>query len=114
MNKCIFCKIAKGEIPSKKIYENKNFFSIFDVNPITKGHGLVISKKHFRTILELPDDLGADFLDCVQKTAIRILEQEKAEGFNLINNNSEVAGQLVHHFHAHIIPRKKGDGLKFI
>ena len=112
MKDCIFCKISKGEIPSEKIYENAGFFSIPDKNPSTKGHSLVISKKHFETTLDLPLTLGHEFLDCLKKTSLILIKKEKAEGFNIINNNFEIAGQVVKHFHFHIIPRKKGDGLK--
>ena len=107
---CIFCKIAKAEIPCEKIYENDNFFSVPDVNPKIKGHSLIISKKHFETCLDLPSSLGTEFLDCVKKTSLKIMEKEHADGFNVINNNFECAGQVVNHFHVHILPRKDGDG----
>jgi len=109
---CIFCKIAKGEIPSEKIYENDSFFSIFDVNPLVEGHALVISKNHFETTLDVPNNLGSYFLDCVKNTALKLINNLGSEGFNLHNNNKEIAGQLVHHFHMHVIPRKKDDGFK--
>ena len=106
---CIFCKIAKGEIPSKKIYENDNFFSIPDANKVIEGHSLVISKKHFKTTLDLPTSIGTELLDCIKKTTLKLLKEHKAEGFNIINNNFKVAGQFVNHVHYHILPRKKGD-----
>jgi histidine triad (HIT) family protein len=109
---CVFCNISNGKIPTKKIYENDNFFSIPDANPIIKGHSLVISKKHFEHTLDMPVSLGSKLLDCIKKTSLKIIEEEKAEGFNIINNNFEAAGQLVKHIHFHIIPRKKDDGLK--
>ena len=108
MKECIFCKIASGEIPSKKIYENSNFFSIPDANQQVEGHSLVISKKHFKTFLDLPVTIGSELIDCVKKTALKIIEETKSDGFNLVNNNFESAGQLVHHVHFHILPRKKG------
>lgn len=111
---CVFCKIVKGEIESKFIYENDNFFSVFDASPIVKGHGLVICKKHFETSLDMPDSLGPELLDCIKKTALKIMDETKSEGFNVINNNFEVAGQIIKHIHFHIIPRKKDDGLKII
>ncbi len=112
MEDCIFCKIANGEIDSKKIYENDNFFSIFDVNPQVEGHGLVISKKHFENIIDLPPSLGQEFLDCVKKTSMKLMQDYSADGFNLHSNTNKVAGQLVNHFHVHILPRKEGDGFK--
>ncbi|MDO8517593.1 MAG: HIT domain-containing protein [Nanoarchaeota archaeon] len=110
---CIFCKIAKGEIPSIKIYENKSFFAIPDAHPVVPGHSLIISKKHFDNTLEMPANVGNDLLDAIKKTTEKLLEKHKSEGFNLANNNSEAAGQVVKHVHFHIIPRNKGDGLKF-
>ncbi len=114
MEDCIFCKIVKGEIPSTKIYENDNFLAILNVNPISEGHCLVISKKHFETLLDLPQTLGQELLDCIKKTAMKLIEKYNAEGFNVFNNNKEVAGQMIKHIHFHIIPRKKGDGLKLL
>jgi len=117
---CIFCRIANGvlnghdsggpEIPSEKIYENENFFSVFDIAPQVEGHALVISKKHFETTLDLPSSLGSEFLDCVKNTALKLMKRFGAEGFNVVNNTFECAGQVVNHFHVHILPRKKGDG----
>lgn len=109
MEECIFCKIAKKEIKSKVIYENNNFFSIPDANQVIDGHSLVISKKHFETTLDLPNSIATELLDCVKKTALKVMEQTKSEGFNIINNNFKVAGQFVNHVHYHILPRKKGD-----
>lgn len=112
MDDCIFCKISRGQIPSKKIYENDNFFSIFDVSPKVKGHTLIISKKHFYNTLDLPNSLDGEMLDCIKKTFFILKKDFGAEGFNLVGNNFEVAGQVVNHFHMHIIPRKDKDGFK--
>jgi len=115
MENCIFCKIANKEIPVEKIiYENDNFFSIPDANPITKGHTLIISKKHFETILDMPNSLSPELLDCIKKTALQIVKETDSEGFNVLANTFEVAGQVVKHVHFHIIPRKKDDGLRLI
>jgi len=111
VEECIFCKIAKGEIKSEKIYENDNFFSVPDVNQKVEGHSLVISKKHFDTTLDMPSSLGTELLDCIKKTALKLIDKHKAEGFNIINNNFDVAGQFVKHVHFHILPRKKGDSV---
>ena len=110
VEECVFCKIAKGEIRVDKIYENDNFFSFPDANPIVEGHTLVIPKKHFKTFLDMPNTLGLELLDCIKKTTVKIMEKYKAEGFNLVNNNFSCAGQVVHHVHFHIIPRKEKDG----
>ena len=114
MNNCIFCKISSGEVGSEIIYQNENFFSIYDINPLTQGHALVISKKHFETSLDLPNSLGSEFFDCIKETALIVMKKTQAEGFNLVCNNKSVASQIVPHFHFHIIPRKKGDGFKIL
>lgn len=108
MKDCVFCKIANGEIPSKKIYENDNFFSIPDRNQQIDGHSLVISKKHFETTLDLPSTLGMELLDCIKKTTMKLMQEHKSDGFNLVQNNFEPAGQIVKHVHFHILPRKTG------
>ncbi len=107
---CIFCKIASGETPTEKIIDEDNFFSILNKDPQLEGHSLIISKKHFETVLDMPNSLGPEFLDCAKKTASKLMEKYNAEGFNLANNIFEVAGQSIKHFHFHILPRKKGDG----
>jgi histidine triad (HIT) family protein len=109
---CIFCKISKNEIKSKKIYENENFFSIFDINPVSEGHSLVISKQHFETFLDVKDDSAKDFFECVKQTIFILKKEKPFEGFNLVSNNLEIAGQLIKHFHLHIIPRRKNETLR--
>ncbi|MCF7910253.1 HIT domain-containing protein [Candidatus Pacearchaeota archaeon] len=110
VEQCVFCKISKGEVSSERIYENDNFFSIYDINPNVKGHALVISKKHFETTLDLPSTIGVDLLDCIKKTTFKLMKENNSEGFNLHANGFKIAGQLVPHFHIHILPRKKDDG----
>jgi histidine triad (HIT) family protein len=111
MEDCVFCKIASGEIPSHKLYENDNFFSVLDKNQDIKGHFLVISNKHFNNLLDLPSSLGVELVDCIKNTALKLFEEYDAEGFNVIQNNFESAGQVVNHIHFHIIPRRKSDGV---
>jgi histidine triad (HIT) family protein len=111
MEDCLFCKMSSGEIPVKKIYENSNFFSIFDINQEIKGHALVICKKHFDNSLSLPNSLGAELLDCTKNTALKLMKEDHADGFNVLNNNFKSAGQIVNHFHLHILPRRKDDGI---
>lgn len=114
MEECIFCRISKGEIPAEKIYENKEFFSVPDANPVEEGHSLIISKKHFETTLNIPDEMGPELLDCLRQTAKKLMEKYDSEGFNITNNNFEAAGQVVKHVHFHMLPRKKGDGRRGI
>jgi len=112
MNDCIFCKISEGNIPSEKIYENDNFFSIPDASPQMKGHSLVISKGHFKNVMDLPEELGEDLIDCIKKTASSIMKKFGYDGFNVVQNNFKSADQVVDHIHFHILPRKTDDGLK--
>lgn len=111
---CIFCQISNGEIKSEKIYENDSFFSILDINPKSEGHSLVISKRHFNNILDIPETLAQECFDCIKNTAMVTMKDYNSEGFNIINNNFSAAGQEVNHIHFHIVPRKKEDGLKFL
>lgn len=107
---CIFCKIANGEIPSRTLYEDEKFRVILDLGPATKGHALVLPKEHFADIYEIPADLAAGAFEIGQQMAVRMRERLHTDGANLVQNNGEVAGQTVSHFHLHVIPRYKGDG----
>jgi histidine triad (HIT) family protein len=109
---CIFCKIAKGEIKSEKVAESNNFFAIRDIHPKSKGHTLIIPKKHFVTLLDIPNTLGQELLEISKRVSSDLMDQKLADGFNLIMNNLQCAGQVVMHAHLHMIPRKDGDGLK--
>lgn len=109
--KCVFCKMARREIPINIIYENDSFFSILDAHQQIEGHSLVIPKDHFEDTLGIPPKLGRELLDCIQKTAMKVVEVQKADGFNVVNNNGPSAGQAVMHAHYHILPRKKGDSV---
>ena len=111
MSDCIFCKIVNGEIKAEKIYENDNFISFPDANQKVDGHSLVVSKKHFETILDMPASLGSELVDCIKKTSLKLMKEHKATGFNVVQNNFEDAGQVVKHLHFHILPRKKGDSV---
>ena len=109
---CIFCKIIKKEIPAEKIYEEKNVLAFLDIKPINTGHILVIPKKHFKNIYEIPDKDFCDLTKVVKKLSSIIKKATKADGINIGINNDEAAGQVIFHSHIHIIPRFKNDGLK--
>jgi histidine triad (HIT) family protein len=110
MSECVFCKIASGELEAEKIYENDRFFSIPDKNQKVQGHSLVISKEHFETVRDLDNESGNDLLDAIQKTIDKLSKEDsKIEGFNIINNCGEIAGQMVNHVHFHILPRRHGE-----
>lgn len=107
---CIFCKIAAGEIPSKTLYEDEEFRVILDLSPATRGHALILPKNHYRNLFELPEEQAKKAMALAKKMAERMKEKLHCDGFNLVQNNEEVAGQTVFHFHMHLIPRYKGDG----
>ena len=110
-NECIFCKIIKGEIPSFTVYENDDFKVILDRFPAAPGHVLIIPKAHYSDVFELSEEVAAKLYPLVKKIAQHIKEVTGAEGINIVQNNGEAAGQTVHHFHLHIIPRKMSDTL---
>ena len=109
MENCIFCKIAAGEIPSATLYEDEDFRVILDLGPATKGHALILPKQHAANLLELPDELAGKAILVAKKMAGKMKEVLECDGLNLVQNNGEAAGQTVHHFHIHLIPRYEGD-----
>ncbi|MBQ8039617.1 MAG: HIT family protein [Lachnospiraceae bacterium] len=109
-NNCIFCKIAAGEIPSKTIYEDDKFRVILDLGPATKGHALILPKNHYANLYELPEETAGDVMKLAKKMATVMTEKLGCQGFNLMQNNGETAGQTVFHFHMHLIPRYENDG----
>jgi len=113
---CIFCKIANGEIPSRTLYEDDMFRVILDLSPATKGHALILPKEHYKNLYEIEEGTAAKALPLAKKMATVMTEKLGCDGFNVIQNNGEVAGQTVFHFHMHLIPRYKEDGeiLKYI
>ncbi len=102
---CIFCKILAGDIPSRVVYEDEDFKAIMDVSPATKGHCLLLPKNHYANLYEMPDDVASRLLPVAKKIAAHLTEVLKCDGLNLVQNNGEVAGQTVFHFHMHLIPR---------
>ena len=111
-DKCIFCKIANGEIPSKTLYEDDKYRVILDLGPATKGHALILPKDHYANLYELPEDAASEVMKLAKKMAAQMTDKLGCDGFNLVQNNGEVAGQTVFHFHMHLIPRYKDDGQK--
>ena len=112
-NDCIFCAIAAGEIPSLKIYEDDEVYSFLDINPFSAGHALVIPKKHVSGLEDADDGILAALMPRVRKIAAHIRKTLPCDGFNILQNNGEAAGQTVRHLHFHIIPRMTGDALAF-
>ncbi len=109
---CIFCKIISKEVESNIIYEDDQTISFLDINPVNKGHSLVMPKNHYPTFMDIPkSELGAIF-STIQDVTSAVMKSMNASGSNLLMNNKKAAGQLVNHVHFHIIPRFKNDGLK--
>ncbi len=105
MENCIFCKIANHEIPGKIVYEDEVCLAFLDLSQTTDGHTLVIPKQHFQNFLEVDGTTLSHMMRISQNIARLLQEKLGAQGFNIITNMNEVAGQTVHHFHIHIIPR---------
>ncbi|MBD5474057.1 MAG: HIT family protein [Lachnospiraceae bacterium] len=113
---CIFCRIIAGEIPSYTLYEDEKFKVILDVGPATRGHALILPKDHYANLYELPEETAAEVIKLAKKMIARMTDKLECDGFNIVQNNGETAGQTVNHFHMHLIPRYKNDGeiLKYI
>lgn len=109
---CIFCKIVAGELPASIVDEDERTVSFMDINPATRGHALVIPRRHARDLLSIePEDLGAVAL-AAARLAERISERLGPTGVNLLNSCGAAAWQTVFHFHVHVIPRYEGDPLR--
>ena len=106
---CIFCEIASKDAEAEVIFENENFVAFLDINPVNYGHTLVVPKKHFDNFLTIPTDDLSELTKITQYLAGAVKRALKADGFNIISNNGNSAGQSVFHFHYHIIPRYEND-----
>ncbi|MBI3629571.1 MAG: HIT family protein [Candidatus Rokubacteria bacterium] len=110
---CIFCKIRDGDAPSMKIYEDARTMVIMDINPLTSGHCLVLTKSHTATIWDAePEDLAAA-MATARKVALALRQALKPDGLNVLQANGAAAFQSVNHFHLHLIPRWNNDGKGF-
>ncbi len=112
MGGCIFCEIVKGKVPSSKLFENNTALAFLDIYPAAKGHSLIIPKKHYKTMLEIPETELKEVIRVTQKIGAAAMKATKADGFTVLQNNNEAAGQVVPHLHFHVVPRFKEDGLK--
>ncbi|MCI6357833.1 MAG: HIT family protein [Erysipelotrichaceae bacterium] len=112
MDDCVFCKIISGEIPCAKIYEDDDVLAFLDISQTTKGHALVVSKKHYDNFLATPKEIMHKVMDVAQTIGQSQIRNLKASGVNILTNCYAAAGQTVMHFHVHVIPRyKNSDGL---
>lgn len=108
---CIFCELANGRIPTNKIYEDDVCTAFLDISQATYGHCLVVPKQHFEDIFSLDEEIGKHLFKVAVMLAKRMKERLNLEGINILNNNGEVAGQTVKHYHIHLLPRYKNDDL---
>jgi histidine triad (HIT) family protein len=111
MEDCIFCKIVSGDIPCAEVYADEAVLSFLDIAPIAAGHALVIPRRHYPTLWDMPSEEGKHLLVVLQKVGRAVLAASQSTGLNVVMNNYASAGQVVPHAHWHLIPRKDGDGL---
>jgi len=111
MEDCIFCNIVAGKIPSFKIYEDRDVFAFLDIKPATKGHALVIPKKHAENVFDIEEIDLQKVAAVAKKLSEKLKEALRADGIRLSQSNGKAAGQEVMHFHLHVIPRYADDGL---
>ena len=111
MRDCLFCKIAAGEIESYTIYEDDDTRAFLDVHPLTLGHTVVVPKKHFSTVIDLPDNLLSPLLGAVRGSTALLADKLGAENFSIGINHGRMLGHPdIDHLHIHVVPRYEGDG----
>ena len=110
---CIFCKIVAADIPAAVVYESEALLAFLDVGPLAEGHLLVIPREHCGQLTDLPAGVCTEIGPALRRLGRALMEVTGAEGFNVLQNNGEVAGQVVPHVHVHLIPRRSGDGLGY-
>lgn len=110
---CVFCKIASGSIPSWVVWKTDAAMAFLDVGPLAEGHLLIIPREHYGELADLPAELGAEIGSVVPRLGRALVTVTGADGFNLLCNSGEVAGQVVPHVHFHLIPRRGGDDLGY-
>ena len=111
-DECIFCKIASGNVPSTKVYEDNDTIAFMDIGPVVKGHTLVVPKEHWDPLTETPDEVLQKLIVVVKRIARAQISGLRAEGVNVTQANGKVAGQIVPHVHIHVIPRFSQDGFQ--
>jgi histidine triad (HIT) family protein len=108
---CIFCKMVSKQIPVALVYEDEKTLAFLDINPIAKGHTLVITKNHYDNFLLVPEEELKGLIETIHKVSVAIVRATGAEGFNVLNNTGEVSGAVIGHVHFHVVPRLKDDGV---
>lgn len=111
MDSCVFCKMVTGEIPVARVYENEAVLVFLDIGPISEGHTLVIPKEHCARLHECDPAVLARAASSLGRIAGAVAKAMGADGYNVLCNNGQAAGQVVDHLHFHIVPRKTNDGV---
>jgi len=111
MARCPFCEICSGEAPASIVYQDARVMAFMDLRPANAGHVLVIPRRHWETIHEIPDSTLVDVFRLAKRVAGAIKEAVNAEGINIIQSNGRAAYQMVDHLHVHVIPRFQGDAI---
>jgi|WetSurMetagenome_2_1015567.scaffolds.fasta_scaffold466113_2 histidine triad (HIT) family protein len=109
---CIFCRIADHKIPSIIIAENSQAIAIMDINPATPGHILVLPRSHIEDIYSMPSEIGSSIIEMAVMVARAIKKQMNPAGLNVIQSNGAAAGQVIFHFHMHLVPRYEKDAVR--
>jgi histidine triad (HIT) family protein len=109
---CLFCGIVAGDVPSQTVDSDEHTVAFMDINPATRGHALVVPRRHSADLLEVPEDDLRHTMAAAQRLAQRMREALEPDGFNIINSCGAVAWQTIFHFHVHVIPRYEDDPLK--
>ena len=112
-NDCVFCAIATGEIPSFKVYEDDLVLAYLDINPFAQGPPLALPQAPAAGLLDAADAMLADVIVRAKRVAAHLKETLGCDGFHILQNNGEAAGQTVRHLHFHIVPRWTGDPIVF-
>ncbi|HIH16987.1 MAG TPA: HIT domain-containing protein [Candidatus Diapherotrites archaeon] len=111
---CVFCKVVAGQLPCVKVFENEHVVSFMDIYPAADGHCLVVLKRHAPTVAEARDEELAAAILAAKKLGAAVMKATDSPGFNILQSNDRVAGQVIFHVHFHVIPRKADDGLNFV
>ncbi len=106
---CIFCKIVNNEIPCYKVYETDKVIAFLDINPVSIGHTVIITKKHYKNIIDAPIEEINEIMKAIKQIIHKYTKILNTNNFNIINNSGKIAGQEVEHIHFHIIPRYEND-----
>lgn len=107
---CIFCKIVAGAVPSHTVYEDDAILAFLDINPAARGHTLVIPRQHAADLFALAADTLNAVAQGTQAVARKLQQVVQPDGLNIVQNNGAAAGQVIFHYHVHLVPRWEGDG----